>query len=158
MEKHFEFKPFDESSDLELVLEWLVETKQLTPDTKVDVASERKYYFEDVRKIQSRDVSFSSILYLNDKPIGYLCTFQHQKQKEISWRDFCYLVPDARGTEASELIVSRAVNLAKEHGCTAIRLNVHHMNHRARAFYRKNGWVGNVQKEDGLIRMEKAIL
>ena len=157
MEKHFEFKPFDESNDLELVLEWLVETKQVTPDTEVDVSSERKNYFEAVRRIQSRDVSFSSILYFKDKPIGYLCTFPVPKQKEMAWLDFCYLIPEVRGTEASGLIVSRAVHLAKERDCTAIRLNVHHMNHRARAFYRKNGWVGDIQKEDGLIRMKKTI-
>ncbi len=157
MEKHFAFKPFDESNDLELVLEWLVEAKQVTPDTKVDVSSERKHYFEHVRKIQSRDVSFSSILYLNDKPIGYLCTFPNPEQREMAWLDFCYLIPEVRGTEASGLIVSRAVHMAKERGCTAIYLNVHHNNHRAIAFYEKNGWVGGIQKEDGLILMKKTL-
>ena len=157
MEKHYEFKPFRESSDLELVLKWLVETKQVTPETEVDIARERKYYFEAVRRFQSREIEFSSILYLNDKPVGYLCTFPVPKQKDRAWLDFCYLTPETRGTEASALIVSRAVRIAKERGCTAINLNVHHMNHRAVAFYRKNGWVGDIQKEDGLIRMKKTI-
>ncbi len=31
------FKPFDERRDLELVLGWLIEAKQVTPDSKVDI-------------------------------------------------------------------------------------------------------------------------
>lgn len=157
MDKHFEFRPFDENIDLELVLKWLIETKQVTPEIEVDIPHERKYYFEAVRIIQSREIGFSSVLYLNDKPVGYLCTFPVPKQKETAWFDFCYLIPEVRGTGASDLIVSRAVNLAEERGCTAILLNVHHRNDRAIAFYEKNGWVRGNQNEDGLIRMRKTL-
>ena len=153
----FEFRPFVESLDLELVLMWLVETKRVVPGIDVDIARERKYYFDAVRNIQSRDAEFSSILCLKGKPIGYLCTFPVPKQEEIAWLDFCYLIPEVRGTEASDLLVSRVVNIAEKGGCVRINLNVHHKNPRAIAFYEKNGWVQGNQDENGLIRMRKSL-
>ena len=157
MGREFEFRPFEESKDLEIVLSWLMETKKVTPDTKVDATLERKYYFAAVREIQSRDKEFSSILYLDNNPVGYLCTFPMRKKLDNAWLDFCYLIPEMRGTEASDLIVERTVQLALQEGCTAIFLNVHHLNRRAIAFYGKNGWKLHERKKDGLIRMKKIL-
>ncbi len=153
----FEFKPFEEKKDLELVLGWLVETKQITPETEVDVASERKYYFEHVRQIQSREKEFSSVLYLNNEPVGYLCTFPMPKQPENAWLDFCYLIPEMRGTKASGLIIERTVQLASSRNCKTIFLNVHQQNYRAIAFYLKNGWKLCEKKDNGLQRMKKIL-
>lgn len=154
----FKFRPFEEKNDLELVLGWLIETKQIIPDAEVDVASERKYYFKDVRQIQSRNMEFASLLYLNDEPIGYLCTFPMTKKPENAWLDFCYLIPEMRGTKASGLIIERTVQLASSGNCKAIFLNVHQQNHRAIAFYEKNGWELREKKDNGLQRMKKILV
>ena len=157
MTESFKFKPFDEDRDLELVLKWLVETKQMIPDTEVDIALEKKCYFDHVRLIQSREREFAAVLYLNDEPVGYLCTFPMTKHPENAWLDFCYLIPDVRGTEASDLIAERTSHLASERGCSAVFLNVHQQNHRAIAFYLKNGWKLCEKKDDGLQRMKKTL-
>ncbi|MCD4707324.1 MAG: GNAT family N-acetyltransferase [Candidatus Sabulitectum sp.] len=157
MTGRFEFKPFDENEDLELVLVWLIETKRAIPDTDVDIALERKHYFADIRIIQAREKEFASVLYLDNKPVGYLCTFPMPKHPESAWLDFCYLIPGMRGTEASNLITERTVQLAEQRGCKAIFLNVHHLNHRATAFYEKNGWQLQKKKDDGYIRMKKSL-
>lgn len=154
----FEFKPFDEDTDLELVLSWLVETKQVIHDAEVDIARERKYYFEAVRQIQSRDKEFASLLYLNNKPVGYLSAFPMTRYPDNAYLEFCYLIPEMRGTEASDLIVQRTTRMAFQHGCKAISLNVHQQNHRAIAFYEKNGWKLREKKEDGHQRMKKTLI
>ncbi|MCK5036366.1 MAG: GNAT family N-acetyltransferase [Candidatus Sabulitectum sp.] len=155
MNGKFEFRPFEEKRDLELVLRWLVETKQIIPDAQVDVALERKYYFEAVRRIQSRDMEFACLLYLNDEPVGYLSAFPMLNQPENALLEFCYLIPEMRGTEASGLIIERTVQLASSGSCKAIFLNVHRQNHRAIAFYLKNGWELQEKKDNGLQRMKK---
>ncbi|MEA3266148.1 MAG: GNAT family N-acetyltransferase [Candidatus Fermentibacteria bacterium] len=157
MPGRFEFRPFEEKNDLELVLGWLVETKRIIPDAEVDIAIKRKYYFEAVRQIQSRKKEFSSVLYLNNEPVGYLCTFPMPKQPENAWLDFCYLIPEVRGTEASDLIIDRTVQLASGGKCKAIFLNVHQQNHRAIAFYEKNGWQLREKKDNGLQKMKKTL-
>lgn len=156
--RKFEFRPFEESTDIEFVLKWLVEAKKVTPDTYVDIALERKYYFEAVRQIQSRDREFASVLYLNSEPVGYICTFPVLKKPENAWLDFCYLIPEIRGTEASDLIAKRTIQLASEGGCKAIFLNVHYLNGRAIAFYEKNGWELREKKDNGLVRMKKTLI
>lgn len=155
--RKFEFRPFEESTDIEFVLKWLVEAKKVTPDTYVDIALERKHYFAAVRQIQSRDKKFASILYLNSEPVGYLCTFPMPKYPGNAFLDFCYLIPEMRGTDASDLIAERTIQLASEGGCKAILLNVHHLNRRAIAFYEKNGWEQREKIENGLIRMKKSL-
>ncbi|MCK5842041.1 MAG: GNAT family N-acetyltransferase [Candidatus Sabulitectum sp.] len=157
MDGNFEFKPFEEKKDLELVLGWLVETKQVIPDAEVDVAIERKYYFEAVRRIQSRSKEFASLLYLSDKPVGYLSAFPMLNQPENALLEFCYLIPEMRGTEASGLIIERTVQLASSGNCKVIFLNVHQQNHRAIAFYEKNGWELQETKDNGLQRMKKTL-
>ncbi len=154
----FGFRPFQEKKNLELVLGWLVETKQIIPDAEVDVASERKYYFEAVRRIQSRNKEFASLLYLNDEPVGYLSAFPMQKQPENALLEFCYLIPEVRGTDASGLIIARTVQLASSGSCKAILLNVHQQNYRAIAFYLKNGWKLREKKDNGLQSMKKILL
>ncbi|MCK5787001.1 MAG: GNAT family N-acetyltransferase [Candidatus Sabulitectum sp.] len=154
----FEFKPFQEDRDLELVLKWLIETKALVSDAEVDIPRERKHYFEAVRQIQSREKEFSSVLYLNNEPVGYLCTFPMQKHPENAWLDFCYLTPEIRGSEASDLIAERTTHIASQRGCKAIFLNVHQQSHRAIAFYLKNGWKLREKKDDGLQRMKKTLI
>jgi len=158
MNDRFEFKPFEEKKDLELVLGWLVETKQIMPDAEVDVAIERKYYFEAVRRIQSRSKEFASLLYLSDEPVGYLSAFPMLNQPENALLEFCYLIPEMRGTEASGLIIERTVQLATSGNCKAIFLNVHQQNHRAIAFYLKNGWKLQKKMDNGLQKMKKIIV
>ncbi|MCK5133459.1 MAG: GNAT family N-acetyltransferase [Candidatus Sabulitectum sp.] len=153
----FEFRPFEEKKDLELVLGWLVDTKEDIPGVEVDVPRERKYYFEAIRQIQSREKEFSSVLYLDDEPVGYLCTFPIMKHPENAWLDFCYLIPEIRGTAASALVAERTVQLASSRGCKAIFLNVHRLNRRAIAFYEKNGWKLHEKKDDELQRMKKVL-
>ena len=152
----FEFRPFNEKTDLDLVLGWLVETKQTT-GMPVDIGRERKAYFEFVRSIQSRNPSYSSILICNEEPVGYLCTFPMSKHPESSWLDFCYLVPKERGTSASSEIVRRIVEIASESGCLNISLNVHMNNTRGIAFYAKNGWRLEREGPDGMNRMKKTL-
>lgn len=157
MASEFKFRPFEEKEDLELVLAWLVETKKVTPDTEVDIAIERKHYFKAVKSIQSRAIEFASVLLLNNTPVGYLCTFPMRKKQENAWLDFCYLIPEMRGTGASALIADRTVQLAENSGCKAIFLNVHHLNFRAIAFYEKNGWKLQEKTDDELVKMKKSL-
>lgn len=152
----YKFRPFNEKMDLELVLEWLVDTKRST-GMDVDVEREREYYFEFVRSIQFRNLSYASILIHNEKPVGYLCTFPMEKYPESSWLDFCYLIKGARGTAASGKIVRRIVDIAAENGCRQVYLNVHRSNARGIAFYVKNGWELSEAKPDGLNRMKKTL-
>lgn len=152
----FQFRPFDEAEDQELVLGWLLDTKQAA-GMPVDAELERKSYFEFVRSIQSRNPSYSSILLCNEEPVGYLCTFPMEKHPESSWLDFCYLIPDARGTEASGEIARRIVETASENGCIDVYLNVHSSNARGIGFYEKNGWELDREKPEGLNRMKKTL-
>ena len=152
----FQFRPFDDKTDLELVLGWLLDTKQAA-GMPVDAELERKSYFEFVRSIQSRNTSYSSILLCSGKPVGYLCTFPMEKHPGSSWLDFCYLIPEARGTEASGEFVRRIVETALENGCRDVYLNVHRNNVRGIGFYEKNGWELDEKKPDGLNRMKKTL-
>lgn len=97
------------------------------------------------------------LFYLNDEPVGYLSAFPMQKQPENAFLEFCYLIPEMRGTEASGLIIERTVQLASSGNCKAIFLNVHQQNHRAIAFYLKNGWELRDIEDNELQRMEKTL-
>lgn len=154
--EHFEFRPFDEKMDLELVLNWLIKTKEAVSMT-ADAENERNLYFNALRKVQSRNPEYTAILMRNSEPVGFVNTFPVGKHPEISWLDFCYLVPEVRGTRASEVLVERIIRIASDNGCRKIRLSVHRDNARGIAFYRKNGWELMEAKDDDLMRMVKLL-
>jgi len=152
----YRFEPFEESRDLERVLGWLLETKQAV-GTEVDVSFEREEYFKAVRTIQSRNREFCSMLFMNNCRIGYVSAFPMKKHPDSAWLDFCYLVPEVRGTEASGLVADRINRMAADNGCEAIYLNVHRKNSRAVRFYEKNGWKLEKLNDNGLQRMKKTL-
>ncbi len=152
----YRFEPFEESRDLERVLGWLVETKQLV-GIEVDVSFEREEYFKAMRTVQSRDREFCSMLLLNNRQVGYVSAFPMKKHPENAWLDFCYLVPEVRGTEASGLVADRINRMAADNDCKAIYLTVHRKNSRAVRFYEKNGWKLDKLKDNEFQRMKKTL-
>ena len=67
----YDFSPFEEEKHLELVLEWLLETKLQIPGAAVNAELEREQYFKAVAEIQSRNRCFASMLLFREKPVGF---------------------------------------------------------------------------------------
>lgn len=140
-----------------MVLGWLIETKRAVFE-EVDEEREARAYFDAMKTVQQRNREYSSILLLDGKPVGYLCAFPMEKYPGSAWLDFCYLIPEVRGTAASGEIAARTVETARRNGCREIYLTVHRSNSRGIGFYLKNGWELDREKPDGLNRMKKILV
>lgn len=57
------------------------------------------------------------------------------------WVGAVYLGPEARGRGTADALMAAAEEWALEHGHDRVWLQVHEHNDRARAFYRRLGWV-----------------
>lgn len=153
----YRFRPFEDSRDRGVVLGFLVETLRIGTTEPVDIEANEAAYFAAVERTQARDRRFCSMLLEGDAAVGFVDVFTMPKKPGCGFMRFCYVVPERRGCGVSDRIIDYCVELMSEYGCSEILLDVRAGNPRAVAFYARHGWVVREEREDGYLRMGRAM-
>jgi GNAT superfamily N-acetyltransferase len=72
--------------------------------------------------------------------LAYIWTLEHGGL--VAWLEELYVVSARRGRGVGQALLERAVEVAREHGCRAVDLEVDVDHARAERLYRRNGFVG----------------
>jgi ribosomal protein S18 acetylase RimI-like enzyme len=86
------------------------------------------------------DVPFNAVAYLRDTPVGMASGTQPNADGEIELISM-WVAPLARGQGVADALVDAVVRWAREQNIDNVSLAVRESNDRARAFYRRQGFV-----------------
>ena len=133
---------------------------------KDNTAEDMERYLEEKLSIDELSREYSdarSTFYFavdGDETIGYLKVNHASDELEI---ERIYVLQDHHGCGIGQLLLDRAIELAKKANCHSIWLGVWEHNPRAIRFYEKNGFVpydshvfklGNDEQRDVLMRLD----
>lgn len=115
-------------------------------DENMNLYLSNSFAFDKLKKeIENPDSEFYFAL-LNDAVIGYLKTNSGKAQTELKDNNALeieriYVAQEFLGKKVGQLLYDKALQIAKQKNVGYVWLGVWEENHRALAFYKKNGFV-----------------
>ena len=137
-----------EEKDLAGIKKLLLQVNQLHADGRPDLFKPGgiKYSDRELLEILADDQRPVWVFAPEDQVLGYVfCVFEETKEtlslqpvRTLYIDDLC-VDESARGQHIGQLLYSRAVQLARENGCSRITLHAWNFNEKAFGFYEKLG-------------------
>lgn len=145
------FVPIQLPRDLDTVLAYRRDAQTVSDGTPESFEPER--YLPFLERLIHQDSRYALFLRQEEEPVG---------QMEISVKGdqgyiyLFYLLPDYRNQGLGKRLLDQAEQVFEESRCSYAQLRVSPTNHRAIAFYEKNGFVVHSQ-DDKLLTYRKTI-